>query len=79
MLARTWGFWILVGVLAGCGSALPAPGSDYVRTTAGGYVLADPPPGMIVSLGSKPLLNEADAAAASGSGAAKVARPPTPY
>ena len=51
---------VLLGALAGCGSALP--GSDYVRSAAGGYVLADPPPGMTVWLGTKQFLNAADAA-----------------
>lgn len=53
---------VLLGALAGCGSALP--GSDYVRSAAGGYVLADPPPGMTVWLGTKQFLNAADAARA---------------
>jgi hypothetical protein len=77
-LVRTCGLWILVGTLAGCGSALPAAGSDHVRSAAGGYVLADPPPGMIVRIGSKPLLNKADAAAASDPGPADIAGLPTP-
>ncbi len=60
-LGRRWSFWVLVGALAGCGSAPPAAGPDYVQSAAGGYVLAAPPPGMSVRIGSKPLLNAADA------------------
>jgi hypothetical protein len=63
MLGRRCGLWLLVGALAGCGPALPVSSPDYVRSATGGYVLADPPPGMTVRLGSKPLLNKADAAA----------------
>jgi hypothetical protein len=66
-LGRRCGLWLLVGALAGCGPAVPVPGPDYVRSIAGGYVLADPPPGMTVRLGSKPLLNVTDAAAADAS------------
>jgi hypothetical protein len=73
-LGLTWSFWILVGTLAGCGSGPPAAGPDYVRSAAGGYVLADPPPGMTVRLGSKPLLNKADAVPAGDRGSADLAR-----
>ena len=77
-LGRMWGFWILLGALAGCGPALPAAGSDYVRSASSGYVLADPAPGMIVRIGSTPLLNKGDAAAASEPGSAALARLPGP-
>ncbi len=73
-LGRRWSFWVLVGALAGCGSAPPAAGPDYVQSAAGGYVLAAPPPGMSVRIGSKPLLNAADAGTASDGGAAASAR-----
>jgi hypothetical protein len=78
LLGRAWGLWILVGVLAGCGSALPEAGPDYVRSTAGGYILADPPPGMTVWIGAKPVLNAADAAAMSDLEAADPARAAAP-
>ena len=77
-LGRMWGLWILALALAGCGSALPAAGSDHVRSASGGYALADPPPGMVVRIGSKPLLNKGDAAAAGEPGAAALARLPGP-
>jgi hypothetical protein len=67
-------FLVLIWALAGCGSALPAPDSDYVRSTAGGYVLADPPPGITVSLGAKPFLNAANAATMTDRGAASSPR-----
>jgi hypothetical protein len=73
-LGRMSGCWVLVGALAGCGSAPRAAGPDYVRSAAGGYVLADPPPGMTVWIGSKPLLNKADAAQAGDRGSADIAR-----
>jgi hypothetical protein len=66
---------LLLGALAGCGSALPAAGADYLRSAAGGYVLADLPPGTTVWLGTKPLLNVADAAAAIAPRAAGSAAP----
>jgi hypothetical protein len=53
---------VLIGGLSACGAALPAAGSDYVRTTAGAYVLSDAPPGIVVRLGSKQVLNQAAAA-----------------
>ena len=73
-LGRRWSFWVLVGALAGCGSAPPAAGPGYVQSAAGGYLLAAPPPGMSVRIGSKPVLNAADAGLASGRGAAHSAR-----
>jgi hypothetical protein len=61
-LGRRLSLLVLLGALAGCGSALP--GSDYVRSATGGYVLVDPPPGITVWLGTKHFLNAADAALA---------------
>ncbi len=63
-LARTWCSCVLALGLSGCGFDLSAAGSDHVRSSAGGYVLAAPPPGMTVRIGSKQLMSEADAAAA---------------
>ena len=72
--------WLLISVaaLAGCGSAALVAGPDYVRTAAGGYVLADPSPGMTVRLGAKPILNAAEAAASSDDRAADPGRRATP-
>jgi hypothetical protein len=72
-LGRRSSLLVLLGTLAGCGSALP--GSDYVRSSAGGYVLADPPPGITVWLGTKQFLNAADAALATDH---RPAGPPAP-
>ncbi len=79
MLGCLWGLCALVGALAGCGDALPAAGPDYVRSTAGGYVLADPPPGVTVRLGAKPVLNAAAATATGTPAAAAMDHAPAPY
>ena len=46
------------------GAAKAALNAGYLRTADGGYVLANPSPGMIVTLGSKRLLNVAEAESA---------------
>ncbi len=60
------------------GAAKTALDAGYLRTADGGYVLANPPPGMIVTLGSKRLLNvgEAESAASGVAGSAALEQAP---
>jgi hypothetical protein len=60
------------------GAEKAALNADYRRTADGGYVLANPPPGMTVTLGSKRLLNVAEAESATGGASNSAALEPAP-
>jgi hypothetical protein len=68
MVARTkrsiteswWGFALVLGLVIGLAACQTAPGpavdpAPFVRTTRGGDVLSQAPPGVEVTLGSKRL------------------------
>ena len=65
MLGQAWACWLVAGAVTACGSEPPAGGPGSVQSVAGGYVLADPAPGMTVYLGATPFFSEPRAAAAS--------------
>jgi hypothetical protein len=60
------------------GAAKAALDDSYLRTADGGYVLANPPPGMVVTLGSKRLLNvpEAESTTSGASNSAALEQAP---